>query len=108
VDEPVGYGKPPKNHQFKAGQSGNPRGRPSGAAGERKVIEKIAYEVHVVSEGARKKRLSTVELLLVALRNLAMDGDLRAIALMYEVYPTGKPQQGGKLWVSTIPPMEEF
>ena len=24
----VGYGRPPKEHQFKPGQSGNPKGRP--------------------------------------------------------------------------------
>ena len=28
ADYSVGYGKPPKEHQFKPGQSGNPRGRP--------------------------------------------------------------------------------
>lgn len=28
VDEHVGYGRPPRAHQFKPGQSGNPRGRP--------------------------------------------------------------------------------
>ncbi len=27
-DEEVGFGRPPKQHQFKPGQSGNPRGRP--------------------------------------------------------------------------------
>lgn len=27
-DDKVGYGRPPKKHRFKKGQSGNPRGRP--------------------------------------------------------------------------------
>ena len=30
-DYEVGYGKPPKEHRFKKGQSGNPRGRPKDA-----------------------------------------------------------------------------
>jgi hypothetical protein len=27
-DDEVGFGKPPKKHQWKPGQSGNPKGRP--------------------------------------------------------------------------------
>jgi hypothetical protein len=30
-DYEVGYGKPPRETRFAKGQSGNPRGRPSGA-----------------------------------------------------------------------------
>jgi hypothetical protein len=32
----VGYGKPPKKHRFKKGQSGNPAGRPPNVARDRK------------------------------------------------------------------------
>lgn len=33
-DYEVGYGKPPKEHQFKKGQSGNDKGRPKKVIGE--------------------------------------------------------------------------
>ena len=42
----VGYGQPPREHQFKPGQSGNKKGRPKGAASiERMVKEELARVV---------------------------------------------------------------
>ena len=38
----VGYGKPPKAHQFKPGQSGNPKGRPRGAKSEATILREIS------------------------------------------------------------------
>ena len=38
-DGKVGYGKPPINTRFKAGQSGNPKGRPKGKQNLTKLIE---------------------------------------------------------------------
>ena len=38
-DGKVGYGKPPMNTRFKAGQSGNPKGRPKGQSNLTKLIE---------------------------------------------------------------------
>lgn len=38
-DGKVGYGKPPRDTRFKAGQSGNPKGRPKGKNNLTKLIE---------------------------------------------------------------------
>jgi hypothetical protein len=35
----VGPGKPPKEHQFKPGQSGNPKGRPPGRKRKKTSVE---------------------------------------------------------------------
>ncbi len=51
----VGYGKPPKDRQFRKGQSGNPGGRPRAmSAGRAKALAlKEAYRMVTVKEGDR-------------------------------------------------------
>jgi hypothetical protein len=48
----VGRGRPPRQHQFKRGQSGNPAGRPKGARGlSQIVIEQLLKQVTVKENG---------------------------------------------------------
>jgi len=93
----VGYKSPPAAHQFKAGKSGNPRGRPKGAKGKRQIAEKVLLETHVISEGGSTHRCTTLELLILALRNRAFDGNTRAfkdlekLAAKFDWEPPAKP-----------------
>src|SRR5438045_1707067 len=104
MDDTVGYKRPPKSSQFSKGQSGNPKGRPRGAEGRRNILERVAYETHTVREGGRKRRLTTIEALLVTLRNMTMEGDPRAAKLYDEFYRKHLPdqeQKGGFLYIPT-------
>ena len=81
----VGYCKPPKDTQFKKGQSGNQRGRPKGAVNkvtEESILTHVAREAYrEVSVNDGTKTL-TLPLVIVSIRSLmqkAAKGDLRAI-----------------------------
>ena len=76
----VGYGKPPVEHRFEPGKSGNPRGRPKGAKGRRAVAKRVLMEKHRAdpSGTGRPKQYTAIELTLITLKLLAASGDQRA------------------------------
>ncbi len=74
----VGYGKPPLTRRFKSGRSGNRRGRPRGSKNCKTIVREIANEMHTVTEDGRLRRRSILEFMLLALRNRAAEGDVRA------------------------------
>ncbi len=78
----VGYGRPPKAHQFRNGRSGNPRGRPKGARGTRAVLEEALARKISVTESGRTTRISKREALIISLLTRALKDDLRAAAQM--------------------------
>ena len=51
VKDAVGYGRPPKQHQFKPGQSGNPKGRPKGAPTLQEIVAKEATKHVKIKQG---------------------------------------------------------
>lgn len=53
-DYEVGYGRPPKAHQFQPGKSGNPKGRPKGSISLAKEAEKLLNETVRTADGARR------------------------------------------------------
>ncbi|MEQ9661873.1 MAG: DUF5681 domain-containing protein [Parasphingopyxis sp.] len=71
-----GYGRPPKKHQFKKGQSGNPKGRPRRPALGDRVTDRLSKLVWITVEGERK-RVTYVEALIEACMAKAVKGSIR-------------------------------
>lgn len=78
----VGYGKPPKETQFKAGRSGNPKGRPKGSRSAITILRKALEEKVVVQENGHRRTRSKAEVMCTQLANKAAGGDLAALRLV--------------------------
>ena len=56
-DYEVGFGKPPKEHQYPKGTSGNLKGRPKGARSLKTDLLEELGETMKVREGDRERRI---------------------------------------------------
>jgi hypothetical protein len=91
--EPVGFKHPPKEHQFRPGQSGNPAGRPKGVRSFGLDLRAVLAELTPQGNGD----LVTKQLALT--KNLvtkALAGDERAIAMIvaFLIRTSGEDAQG--------------
>lgn len=92
--EEVGYCKPPKQHQFKPGQSGNPKGRPKKEAPDPDKILAEALETKMKSkENAREKSAIVLELLVRKLIEQALKGNQKAVPELLNRYVSIKAKE---------------
>jgi hypothetical protein len=78
----IGYGKPPAYTRFKAGRSGNPRGRPKGRKNFQTELLEELHEGIAVREGGKRRLVSKQRAMLKTLTAKALQGDARAAALI--------------------------
>ncbi len=76
-DYVVGHGKPPKEHQFKPGQSGNRKGRPKGSKNMRSIIRSIMDRNITIRENGRTRRVKFPEAFANSLAVKALNGSTR-------------------------------
>ena len=90
--EEVGYGKPPTRRRFK--KSGNSKGRPKGAKNRKTIVKAVANEMHTVAENGKRRRRTTLDLVLLRLRNMALeDKNVRAFEELHRLIKAYQPQE---------------
>ena len=82
ADYAVGYKKPPKQSQFKAGQSGNRKGRPKGSLNFTTEIDRELATRVTVKEKGQNKLVTKKRIIAKQLVNKAAGGDLKASAML--------------------------
>ncbi len=90
----VGKGKPPKEHQFKTGQSGNPKGRPKGSKNVNHILTRILGEKVTMTDAGKKMVVDKLEGAIRVMVNKSFEGSPQSLRLLLEVleHSGGSPQ----------------
>jgi hypothetical protein len=89
----VGYGKPPKQHQFQSGQSGNRKGRPKGAKNTATLLREILDRKIEVRTGSTVRKISVREAMLTRFAESALKGDTKSAAFLLQRYDVAETAQ---------------
>jgi len=81
----VGYGKPPANHQFKPGKSGNPKGRPKGIKNLSTDLEEELNQKISVTEAGQKTETTKQRAMIKTLFAKALSGEVRAADVLIKL-----------------------
>lgn len=82
-DQAVGYGRPPRESQFKPGQSGNPKGRPKGKRSLGTIVDEVLAErVTITRRNGRTAKVPKLHAMLLMAVNKALQGDHRFVGLV--------------------------
>jgi hypothetical protein len=82
----VGYGRPPRNTQFKKGVSGNPKGRPRKALDFDDALLRESMAFVTINENGRPRRISKHELAIKQLLNKTIGGNIPAARIYFGHY----------------------
>jgi hypothetical protein len=84
-DYKVGYGRPPKEHQFRKNVSGNAKGRPKGARSTAEAAKAYLDGSVMVRQQGVQKRMKRREVLVHQMYERAVKGDNRAAAILLDL-----------------------
>jgi len=89
----VGYAKPPKDTQFKKGQSGNPKGRPKQITMSLEEVFQHELQTKIcVTESGERIEISKAQAIAKTMINEAIKGSPRMLKEVLSIVPS-KPRQ---------------
>ncbi len=92
----VGYGRPPKAHQFRKGNRANPRGRPKGSKSFLTIVRETLEEKVPVKEGGRVRKMTKGQIgIKKCVNRFAETGDLKHLTVLLQYFPH-EPGQGAR------------
>jgi hypothetical protein len=84
----VGYGKPPRAHRFKPGQSGNPKGRKKGVKNEATILQELLQQKVSLNDRGRKRKIMLLEAVLRRIIEDCLKGNTKSAAFLLSRYNT--------------------
>lgn len=89
----VGYGRPPKLHQFKKGQSGNPKGRKPRVKNASTLLQIELDKFIDVRDGETERKITKREALITSLVNDAITNKPRARTELLKLLDVSPPPE---------------
>jgi Family of unknown function (DUF5681) len=103
---------PPEEYRIPKGKSGNYKGRPRGSVSRSKLIRKVANTTHRVGIDGISQRRTLLELLILKIQAMALNGNAGAASLMNDLFglaiPPEPPEGCGFLLVPAPVSLEEL
>lgn len=96
-DYEVGYKKPPVNHQFKPGKSGNPKGRPKNSKNFNTLLMRELETTVLLQEGGKTVEASKLQAFVKRMVNNAIQGNVQAMKMLSSILGTDPEVEPEKL-----------
>lgn len=105
---PVGYKRPPVEHRFQPGRSGNPRGRKKRSKNLQTLLDQELDSAIVVKERGRERRISKREAIVKQLVTNALKGDRKVLELLLRSQRVNPHPEPIECWPGSDQDWEEF